>query len=321
RLGGERLRAEVALADALEGCELWAESIHAAPGDVFDVQEAIAIRVAGAIASEIELAEQRRARLAPFASLDAWSAYHLGCWHMYRFTAGDYEIAERCFERAIALDPTSSRALAGLSFVHWQRAFLEISTDRAAEVARALDLAVRSLDADPHDPLAHWAFGRARLLQGEVDDAVASLDVTTQLNPSFAVGQYTLGFAQMQAGDLDAGIERADRARRLSPYDPLAFAMIGLRAFSLGLRGEVAEAASQMACAIRQPHAHYHMVAMAAVCDVLDDRGEAARRDWGRLRALRPGYDARAFLRAFRLQRPVHVATVEKAFARLERLG
>ena len=97
--------------------------------------------------------------------------------------------------------------------------------------------------------------------------------------------------------------------------------MVGLRGFSLALAGEVDEAAALLARSIRQPNAHYHMVAMAAVCDALADHGDAARLDWQRLQAARPGYDARNFLRAFRLQRPEHVERVETAFRSLARLG
>lgn len=51
--------------------------------------------------------------------------------------------------------------------------------------------------------------------------------------------------------------EMADKARRLSPYDPMRFAMIGVRGFSLALRGEYDEAARLMALSVRQPDAHF----------------------------------------------------------------
>lgn len=65
-----------------------------------------------------------------------------------------------------------------------------------------------------------------------MSESIAELSATTDLNPSFAVGQYTLGFALLHAGETVRSIERADKARRLSPYDPLRFAMIGVRGSS-----------------------------------------------------------------------------------------
>lgn len=62
------------------------------------------------------------------------------------------------------------------------------------------------------------------------------------------------------------------------------------------------------------------MIAMAAVCDVLAEDNEAARRKLGRLLAVKPGYDAASFLRAFRFQRDSDIAVIELAFSRLARM-
>jgi TolB-like protein len=318
---GSEVSINAVLADAVEGKEIWAERFHRKMERIFETQEEITDLIVGAISSEVDLAEQRRSLLETPANLDAWSAYHRGCWHMYRFTSADYEHAQRFFELSAKLDPDSSRALAGLSFVHWQRAFLEISADRPGEVQRAFELAHQSVSLNPRDPLGRWALGRAYLLRGEVSESVEELSTSTALNPSFAVGQYTLGFALMHAGDTDRSVELADKARRLSPYDPMSFAMIGLRGFSLALTGQYDQAVKLMAIAIRQPNAHFHMVAMAAVCDALAENADAARSDLGRLLKARPGYSVKDFLRAFQIQQPNHVSLVASAFRRLERLS
>jgi TolB-like protein/DNA-binding winged helix-turn-helix (wHTH) protein len=321
RFTGSAVSIDATVADAVDGNEIWAEHFQHTRERVFETQEEITSSIVGAISAEVTLAEQRRALLENPANLDAWGAYHRGCWHMYRFTPADYEQAQKFFALSQRLDPNSSRTLAGLSFVHWQRAFLEISADRAGEVRHAHELAQASVSLNPRDPLAHWALGRAYLLRGEVGDAIAELTTSAALNPSFAVGQYTLGFALMHAGDLTRSIAMADRARRLSPYDPMSFAMIGVRAFSFGMAGEFEQGARLMAMSIRQPNAHYHMVAMAAVCDALAGHEDAARRDFGRLRQERPGYGLTDFLRAFPFQQPAHTRLIAKAFRELERFG
>jgi len=320
QFGGPRVSINAALADGVEGREIWAENFSRKLEFVYDAQEEITDLIVGAVSAEVEVAERQRALLEPPASLDAWSAYHRGCWHMYRFTPADYEQAQRFFELSIRLDPNSSRTFAGLSFVHWQRAFLEISPDHAGESQQAFELAQHSVSLNPRDPLGHWALGRAHLLRGDVSESLVELGTSTDLNPSFAVGQYTLGFALMQTGDTVNSIERAEKARRLSPYDPMSFAMIGVRGFSLALKGQYDEAAKLMTISVQQPNAHYHMVAMAAVCDVLAGNKEAARRGLGRLLEARPGYSAKEFLRAFQLQQPVHRKLISTAFDRLGRL-
>lgn len=314
------LAINVALADTVERKEIWAERFYSNLGDLFDTQEDMTDLIVGAIASEVDDVEQRRALLEKPANLDAWSAYHRACWHMYRFTPRDYEWAERYFNLSVRLDPNSSRTLAGLSFVHWQRAFLEISRDRTGEIQRAFELARQSVSLNPSDPLGHWALGRAYLLRGQMNESIAELSASTDLNPSFAVGQYTLGFALLHAGDTVHSIERADKARRLSPYDPLRFAMIGVRGFSLALTEQYSESAKVMALATREPNAHYQLVAMAAVCDALAGNEESARTNVRRLNKARPGYAAKDFLRAFPFQQQPHTKLVLEAFRRLARL-
>src|SRR3546814_9515403 len=153
-----------------------------------------------------------------------------------------------------------------------------------------------------------------------MDAASAERGGETSLMPGVAVGQNTLGFALMQAGDTGRAIAMADKARRLSPYDPMSFAMIGVLGFSLALDGRHDEAVETLAMAIRQPNAHSHLVALAAVCDALAGREADARRTLGRLHAAAPEYGEREFRRAFQFQQPAHAQLIGDAFLRLGRL-
>ena len=79
--------------------------------------------------------EAALARLNVSEDLDAWSAYHLGLQHVYRFNRQDNAAAMALFQRAIECDPAFARAHAGLSFVHFQSAFMRHTDDLAGEVA------------------------------------------------------------------------------------------------------------------------------------------------------------------------------------------
>ena len=112
------------------------------------------------------MVERNRAMLKPPASLDAWEAHHRGLWHMYRFNKTDNERARQFFAQAVELDPTFARAYAGLSFAHFQNAFLGWKKS-APEIDRAFEAAGKGLMVDDRDPAAHWAMGRALWLRGE----------------------------------------------------------------------------------------------------------------------------------------------------------
>ena len=57
------------------------------------------------------------------------------------------------------------------------------------------------VDPDDRDPAAHWAMGRALWLRGRQDESLQELEKAVDLSPNFALGHYTLGFVQSQAGD------------------------------------------------------------------------------------------------------------------------
>ena len=102
---------------------VWAETFDHKPDDAFLVLDEIGNRIVSSIASEIEMVERNRAILKPPNSLDAWEAYHRGLWHMYRFTRTRKRAGPAFLRDGGRLDPTFSRAYAGLSFTHWQSAF------------------------------------------------------------------------------------------------------------------------------------------------------------------------------------------------------
>ena len=87
--------------------------------------------------------------------------------------------------------------------------------------------------ADDRDPAAHWAMGRALWLRGRHDQSVVELEQSVELSPSFALGHYGLALVHSKAGDPNTAIASSDRARDLSPFDPLLFAMLEVRATAL----------------------------------------------------------------------------------------
>ena len=162
---------------------------------------------------------------------------------MFRFTRDDNETARGFFQQAVRLDPFCARAHAGLSFTHFQDAFLHRTADHAAETDRAYRFAEQSVALDERDPTAHWVLGRALWLLKRQDDAVEELSLAVDLNPNFALGHYTIAFVQSQGGDTHAALRAVDLAQRLSPIDPLLFGMLGVRALACLNLGEYAQAA------------------------------------------------------------------------------
>ena len=300
RSDGARVSVLVELAETDTARIIWTDELEGLAGDTFAVLDTVVDRVVASIAEEIETAECHRALLKPPSSLDAWEAYHRGLFHMYKFNGPDNQHAAQFFQQAIHLDPTFARAYAGLSFTHFQNAFLDLTPERGREIDLAFETAGRSVDADVRDPAAHWAMGRALWLRGEDRDSFLELQRSIELSPNFALGHYTLGFVYSQMGDPRSAIEATNYSRQLSPFDPLQFAMLASRALAHVRLGELEEAAEWAVKATSRPNAHVHILAIAVWSLVLTNRRDEAKKYASRIRERAPGYGVDDFLRAFR---------------------
>jgi DNA-binding SARP family transcriptional activator/TolB-like protein len=294
---GGRLTVSVELAETRTGHIIWAEIFNQRLDDTFLLLDEIGDRIVASIASEIETSERNRAILRPPNSLDAWEAHHRGLWHMYRFNKADNDRARHFFEMAVRLDPTFSRAYSGLSFTRFQNAF-QGWADRERETSQAYEAAAQSLMADDRDPAAHWAMGRALWLRGRHDQSFVELEQAVDLSPNFAQGHYTLAFVHSQVGDPLAAIASSDHSRRLSPFDPMLFGMLGARAMALVRLGRFEEAADWAVKAATRPNAHAQILAIAAFSLALAGRLEEARGHLEAIRTTLPHYRIDDFLAA-----------------------
>ncbi len=298
RRNADRLALEIELVEARSARIVWGEVCEAPAANLLEAVDELGNRIVAALMGEIEQAERNRAVLRSPASLDAWGAHHRGLWHMYRFTREDNAQAQHFFDLAVALDPTFSRAHAGLSFTHWQNAF-QSWADPVAEGERAYAAAALSLLADEQDPAAHLAMGRALWLRKEHQQAVAALQESVDLSPNFAMGHYSLAFVEAQTGDPAEAIKASDKSRRLSPYDPLMFGMLGSRAIAHLRLGQYEEAAEWSTRAAARPNAHVNILALAALCLALADRLAEGRVAVAAIHAANSRYGVDDFLKAF----------------------
>lgn len=233
----KRARVTVSLLDAMSGTEIWSNHFDRSLDDLFEVQDDITGSVLAPIEPMIERAEMQRALLKPPSSLTAWECFHRGLWHCFRFTDKDNEAAHELFRRAISHDPRFSRAYAGLSFSHFSRAFLRGVDDVESEIDKALEAGRRSVAFGTGDAMAHWALGRAFFLSREHDQALNAVERALAINPNYAQAYYAKGFIGVHAGIDDESLRALDVAERLSPFDPLLFAMKSSRAISLANQG------------------------------------------------------------------------------------
>jgi TolB-like protein/class 3 adenylate cyclase len=134
--GGSRLRVNVQLIDAETGNHLWAERFDKPLADLFDMQDEVVARLAGALNAQLIAAEARRAEKAP--NPDSMDLYFQGmAWNNKGFTPDNVTQARRFFDRALAADPDNVDALVGSARADAVEGAALFSTDPKAAFAAA----------------------------------------------------------------------------------------------------------------------------------------------------------------------------------------
>jgi tetratricopeptide (TPR) repeat protein len=293
------LAVTVQLVDTRDAGVVWGDRLASRLADLHETRAAILGRLVAALDLQIPLHEARRARLIAPESLDAWSAYHLGLQHMFRFTRADNAVAGELFAQAVAREPGFARAHAGLSFVQFQNAFLRYTADQPAAVRAARHAAERAVALDPLDPFATLTMGRSFWLDGDLDASLGWLERATAISPSYAQAHYARAWTHALSGRGEAGRADADLAMALSPLDPLHYAMTATRALSHLACGETADAAAWAERAARAPGAHVFIAVIAAACHACDGQRERAAAWAATAHRRAPGLTTDDFFRSF----------------------
>jgi len=289
----------VELTDNPNGRIVWAECFHGRIDDIHNIRDAIRTRIVTALEIAIPAYEAANARLGMSENLDAWSAYHLGLQHMYRFNRQDNAEAESLFQLAVSKDPTFARAYAGLSFVHFQTAFMRNTPDVASEANLARKFAERAMNRDPLDPFVNFVMGRSFWLTGDLDNSLSWLERSTNISPNYAQGIYARAWTEALSGDGTKARENVDLAMRLSPLDPLYYAMLGTRSLSHMVDGDYEEAARWSDRAATAPGAHVLIAMIAVVTHALAGNGPGASRWTDNVRSRNPALTHNDFFRSF----------------------
>jgi adenylate cyclase len=231
RKAANKVRITAQLADGMTGNHIWADRYDREFNDIFALQDEITETIVGRIATEVGVSEMDRARRKPPANLDAWELYQRGLWHSYKTTKEDNKEARNLFHESVERDPNFALAHAGIAFNCYIEVMQGFGDDPTEWLAAGLAAGEQAVALDDKDGFTHYALGRVLGLAGQGDRAIAEMEKSVALNPSFAHGYHGLGYFLTWYGRAADGIPMLDMAMRLSPHDPILWAMQTYRAF------------------------------------------------------------------------------------------
>lgn len=230
---GSRLRVTAQLLPVGSDAPLWAESFDEEMSGVFALQDAVAARLAGALA--LERGAPARPARRPTPGIPAYEAYVRGRWFWTRFSRTWLAKAVGAFVEASELDPSFALPHAGLadaSLVSGLAGLLR-PLDAWTAAARRVE---QALALDDGLPEAHVSRGWVLLFRDwDWAGADAALSRAAALDPHSAAVLQWRGLFETLRGDT-AAAERALAAARV--VDPLSLVGSAVEGFRRGLTGD-----------------------------------------------------------------------------------
>ena len=222
RKGRNRVRITAQLIDATNGAHLWADRFDGSLEDVFELQDKVAISVAGVIEPTLRQAEIERARRKRPDSLNAYDLYLRALPFAYTSMPGDAAKALGFLERAIELEPDFAVAHAIIAWCHEQRYLRGGLLDEEKTTALRHARMAIAAGGDDATTLAIAGLVIGFLAPREYEIAVSAFDRALALSNSSALA---LGFSAVTRAwhrESAIAIEQAELALRLSPFDPMS---------------------------------------------------------------------------------------------------
>ena len=299
RKAGGRVRITAQLLEAETGAHLWAEKYDGALEDVFDLQDQITDRVVGIVEPSLRRSEIERSRRKHPESLDAYDLYLRALPHVAAQMPQDARKALPLLEEALRLDPNYAAAHAHIAWCY-ELCFTRDGFD-SADKAAALKHARATIASNTDDAtaLAVAGFVMSMMAKDGSEDqeaALGAIDRALSFNTSCAMALYLGAQARALAGYPEIAASFANRALRLSPFDPQTFQAHMALGESALQQARHEDAAHAFAAAGRVNANFSTAYFFQAIAMALAGRPEEAKSVVTRGLELEPGFRIRVFL-------------------------
>jgi tetratricopeptide (TPR) repeat protein len=149
---------------------------------------------------------------------------------------GEFEQSEKAFELASRLNADNEMTAMGLT----------LTLEKDGRLDEAVEMLREQLRKNPRQPSLNYMFAQALLKQGAepgqaaFEEALRSLQVSIESDPSKARPRFALGQLYLKKGETKTAIEHLERAVELDPSDSTAGYQLALAFLKAGRKDEAA---------------------------------------------------------------------------------
>jgi TolB-like protein/class 3 adenylate cyclase len=275
---GNRMRVNVQLIDAESGNHLWAERFDKPLVDLFDMQDEIVARLAGALNAQLVAAEARRAERAP--NPDSMDFYFQGLAWLNKGRTPDHVVQARSFfDRALTADPDNIDALIGSALAEtYEGAFAYVADSLAAFAAAEAKL-TKALSSVPDHARGHMFLGIVDMMTKRAAEGIAECEHALVLDRNLANAHANIGYGKIFIGRAEETEAHIAEALRLSPRDTMAYTWMNIAGLAKVRLGSYEHAVTWCRRSIEanrnHPVAYFNLAAALAQLDRLDEARQA----------------------------------------------
>ena len=320
--GRSRMRVNVQLIDAETGNHRWAERFDKPLADLFDMQDEIVARLAGALNTELVAAEAGRAEKVP--NPDSMGLYFQGlAWFNKGFSPDNVAQARGFFDRALAADPDNVEALVGSAGADAISGVLVFVANSAAAFLAAEAKLERALSSVPDHARGHMLLGYVEILTKRAARGMAECEHALALDRNLAQAQAYIGLGKIYVGRADETEAHVGEALRLSPRDTMAFHWMTVAGVAKNYLGLYDQAVPWFRRAIEANRNHPHPHFVLGVALALLGRLEEARSSVKTGLALNPTFTIARAGAAWSAMSddPTHLAQLERLLDGMRKAG
>ncbi|HEV2100914.1 MAG TPA: winged helix-turn-helix domain-containing protein [Stellaceae bacterium] len=292
RENGGHVRVDARLINTA-GQVLWSARFDSPAAELFSLQDKIAADIAGILAVQVNRAEGRREFAKPPQNLEAYDLVLRARPALLRPGRGSVAAARVLLRQAIALDPNSAAAYAGLAESYYIAVSMGWAEEPIGFLGLATDAATKALALDDSNVRAHVILGRISIFYHRYGEALAEMGRAIAINPNDAHALAGRGNALMWMGQTDNAIAALEAAQHLDPdLGPLDRFALSLAYY---LKGRYDDAIEQARLNLRKTEgANFSRIVLAAAYAEADRDGDAAR-VVAAIHRLDPTFDPRQF--------------------------